>query len=56
VIGMPLPPSCRRYPAHWYSYDGSAVARAIHDAGWRASGVSIDHQRVTLHRVERPAR
>jgi hypothetical protein len=37
VIGMPLPGSCPRHPAHWSSHDGSAVARAIQDAGWTAA-------------------
>lgn len=41
AIGMPLPPSCRRHVAHWHSYEGSAVARAIGDAGWRASNVDL---------------
>jgi hypothetical protein len=41
IIGVPLPPSCRRHTAHWSSYDGSAVARAIHDAGWIATEVNI---------------
>lgn len=54
VIGMPLPTSCRRHPAHWHSYEGSAVARAIQDAGWRASNVSLNHQHLTLRRATRP--
>lgn len=36
ILGFPLPPSSRRHPAHWSGYEGSAVARAIADAGWRA--------------------
>lgn len=37
LLGFPLLPSARRYPAHWSGYEGSAVARAIADAQWRAS-------------------
>jgi hypothetical protein len=37
ILGFDLPPSCRQHEAHWYSYQGSAVARAIIDAGWHAS-------------------
>jgi hypothetical protein len=37
IIGIPLPPSCRRHAPHWSSYDGSAVVRAIHDADWIAT-------------------
>lgn len=25
LMGGPLPPSCRKHPPHWHSYDGSAV-------------------------------
>jgi hypothetical protein len=31
--GITLPDSCRAHPAHWHSYQGSAVVRAIVDAG-----------------------
>lgn len=48
VLGFPLPPSSRRYMAHWYGYDGSAVARAIADAGWKASDVNLTAERVTF--------
>lgn len=50
VLGFPLPPSCRRYPPHWYGYDGSAVARAISDAGWKARNADITQERVTFER------
>ncbi|WP_203905053.1 DUF7662 domain-containing protein [Virgisporangium aliadipatigenens] len=53
VIGMPLPGSCRRHPAHWSSYDGSAVARAIQDAGWTATRVDLRAERLVL--VRRPS-
>lgn len=36
ILGFPLPPSAYEYQAHWSGYGGSAVARAIADAGWRA--------------------
>jgi hypothetical protein len=42
IIGMQLPPSHRKHQAHWHSYEGSAVARAVHDAGWRARDVSLE--------------
>lgn len=50
VIGMPLPRSCRQHAAHWSSYEGSAVARAIHDAGWTAREVSIPAERLVFQR------
>ncbi|KRF29470.1 DUF262 domain-containing protein [Phycicoccus sp. Soil802] len=51
VIGFPLPESCRTHMAHWYGYDGSAVARAIADAGWRASAVNLAAESVTFVRI-----
>jgi hypothetical protein len=53
VIGMPLPPSCRKHPAHWSSYEGSAVARAIRDAGWAATSVNVEHEQLVLARAPR---
>jgi hypothetical protein len=53
VIGTPLPRSCRRHPAHWSSYEGSAVARAIQDAGWTATKVNLGQQRLVLVRRDR---
>jgi hypothetical protein len=50
AIGLPLPPSCRRHPAHWSSYEGSAVARAIRDAGWTATRVNLREERLSLVR------
>jgi hypothetical protein len=55
IIGMPLPSSCRRHPAHWSSYEGSAVARAIQDAGWVATSVDLEHQQLVLTR-RRPSK
>lgn len=51
VLGFPLPSSCRNHPAHWQSYEGSAVARAIFDAGFKASQVNLTAQTVTLTRT-----
>lgn len=53
VLGFPLPNSCRHHVPYWLSYDGSAVARAIIDAGWKASHVNLADQTVTLTRVNR---
>jgi hypothetical protein len=50
ILGFPLPGSCRRHPAHWSSYEGSAVARAIQDAGWRATNVDLKAQTVVFER------
>lgn len=50
VLGLPLPDSCRNHVAHWHSYEGSAVARAIIDAGWKASQVDLDAQNVRFVR------
>lgn len=51
VLGFPLPNSCRSDTAHWYGYRGSAVARAIIDAGWKASLVHLDDEELTLVRA-----
>jgi Protein of unknown function (DUF1524) len=53
ILGFPLPESSRNHPPHWYSYEGSAVVRAIVDAGWRATNVQITAEKVTLVRVNR---
>lgn len=53
VLGFPLPNSCRNHVAHWHSYEGSAVARAIIDAGWKASQVNLADQTVTFTRADR---
>jgi hypothetical protein len=53
ILGFPLPASSRRYVQHWHGYGGSAVARAIADAGWRAKGTDLNAQRVTLYRLRR---
>lgn len=46
--GIVLPTSSRNHLPHWYSYQGSAVARAIIDAGWHASNVDLNAGTVTL--------
>ena len=48
ILGFPLPDSCRSHSPHWYSYAGSAVARAIIDAGWHAANVNLSLESVTF--------
>jgi hypothetical protein len=48
TLGFPLPDSSRAHAAHWHSYEGSAVARAIIDAGWHAEQLRLGDERVTL--------
>jgi hypothetical protein len=54
VLGFPLPPSSRRYVAHWHGYKGSAVVRAIKDAGWHARNVDLTAERLVLERDRGP--
>lgn len=49
ILGFPLPPSAYNHAAHWSGYEGSAVARAIADAGWRARP-NLSRQRVVFER------
>lgn len=51
VLGFPLPPSSRHHQPHWYGYKGSAVARAIIDAGWKAQNVDLVSEHVTFAKV-----
>lgn len=51
ILGFPLPPSSRKHAPHWSSYEGSAVVRAIHDAGWKAENLDLNSQQVTLRKV-----
>jgi len=51
VLGFHLPPSSRRHASHWHGYEGSAVARAIRDAGFRARNLDLASEIVELHRV-----
>jgi hypothetical protein len=39
-------------PPHWYGYEGTALGRAIRDAGWRASQVDLTDETVILKREE----
>ncbi|MBI1351765.1 MAG: DUF262 domain-containing protein [Actinomycetales bacterium] len=48
ILGMALPPSARNHEAHWYGYEGTALGRAIRDAGWKASQVNLTSERVTF--------
>ena len=50
IRGMRLPPSARNHAVHWYGYEGTALGRAIRDAGWRASQVNLTAERVTFVR------
>lgn len=52
ILGFPLPPSSRKHLPHWHSYEGSAVVRAIHDAGWRAHNVDLQAEHVELRIAE----
>ncbi|GAA1526823.1 DUF7662 domain-containing protein [Nocardioides humi] len=51
VLGFALPNSSMVHVAHWHSYEGSAVARAIIDAGWKASQVDLTGRTVVFHRA-----
>jgi len=51
---MPLPQSARRHSTHWYGYEGTALGRAIRDAGWHARQVSLTDETVTFIRDEAP--
>lgn len=46
--GITLPESSRAHVAHWHSYQGSAVVRAIVDAGWHAERVDLNASIVSL--------
>lgn len=52
ILGFPLPPSSRRHLPHWYGYEGTAVGRAIRDAGWRARHVDLAAESVVFERTE----
>jgi hypothetical protein len=49
-LGFTLPPSCRTHVPHWFGTTGSAVARAIRAAGWRASRPNLAEETVTFER------
>ena len=48
VVGRPLPSSARRYTAPWYSV-GNPLARAIRNAGWRATA-DLPAERIRFRR------
>jgi hypothetical protein len=50
VLGFELPPSARNYLPHWYGYEGTALGRAIRDAGWKATLVNLTDERVAFVR------
>jgi hypothetical protein len=50
LLGFALPASSRAHNAHWSGYKGSAVARAIADAGWRATSVNLTAETVRFVR------
>lgn len=52
ILDMPLPPSARNHLPHWDGYQGTALGRAIRDAEWRASQVSLTDERVTFLRAD----
>jgi len=54
--GITLPESSRAHVAHWHSYQGSAVVRAIVDAGWHAARVDLNAAMVSLLPRPAPAR
>lgn len=55
VLGFTLPPSSRHHVPHWHGYKGSAVARAVVDAGWKATNVDLARETVMFVRG-RPGR
>lgn len=54
--GITLPESSRAHVPHWHSYQGSAVVRAIVDAGWHAARVDLNAGMVSLVPGPPPAR
>jgi hypothetical protein len=48
ILGFGRPASSRKHSPHRFSYGGSAVVRAIHDAGWKAENLDLNSQTVTL--------
>ncbi len=51
ILGFGLPASSRRHAPHWYGYEGSAVARAIRDAGFKAKKVRLGSETVEFVRM-----
>jgi hypothetical protein len=50
IIGFHLPDSCYSHVQHWHGYKGSAVSRAIVDAGWKSHNVDLKNRRVKFTR------
>lgn len=50
VLGLPLPESARMHLTTWYGYDGTALGRAVRDAGWKATGVDLTNEWVAFVR------
>jgi hypothetical protein len=48
ILGLPLPTSARVHLPHWYGYNGTALGRAIRDAGWKARNVDLAMEQVTF--------
>jgi hypothetical protein len=48
ILDGPLPPSARIHQTHWYGYEGTALGRAIRDAGWKPTQVNLTGERVTF--------
>ncbi len=50
IIGLALPPSCRKHPAHWSAYGRAPSTGAIQDAGRSATGVNLEQEDLVLMR------
>jgi hypothetical protein len=48
ILGIPLPPSARVHLPHWYGYHGTALGRAIRDAGWKVRRVDLGTESLTF--------
>jgi hypothetical protein len=51
ILGRPLPPSARKYPAWWANDPNHSQAVAWSEAGWRVSGHDLVGEWVELSRV-----
>jgi hypothetical protein len=48
ILGIPLPASARVHLPHWYGYQGTALGRAIRDAGWKVRRVDLGTESLTF--------
>lgn len=48
IIEQSLAPSARKHLPYWYSSDGSALARSIHAASWKARRVNLANETLEL--------